>query len=199
MWFLWGIICQRFQIETTHQRNARGKKAVFMSYVWPKILFLYQIERPYWKKSQVGRLYCVRGLKEHTNRVHEGTKPFLCDSCEESFAKHFKLKPQIKGMQGGKKPFSCPMCCSQFYFSTTMQDHIIKNHKSQDLTMTEVWKNTLVEFMKAQRHSYVILVRNHLQRFQVETTHQRNGRGKKAVFMSYVWLTILFLYHNARP
>ena len=65
-------------------------------------------------------------MKDHTNRVHEGTKPFLCDSCEESFAKDFKLKLHIKGMQGGKKPFSCPICGSQFYFSTTMKDNIEK-------------------------------------------------------------------------
>ena len=122
MWFLWGIICQRFQIEITHQRNASGKKAVFMSYVWLTILFLYQNERPYWKKSQVTRPYCVRGLKEHTSRVQEGTKPFLCDSCEA-------LKLNIKGMLGGKKPFSCPMCGSQFYFSTRMKDHIEKESK----------------------------------------------------------------------
>ena len=90
------------------------------------------------KESKIARPYCVRGLKEHTSRVHEGTKPFLCDSCEESFAKDSKLKLHIKGMQGGKKPFSCPMCGSQFYFSTTMKDHIEKNHKSQDLTVSEV-------------------------------------------------------------
>ena len=90
-----------------------------MSYVWLTILFLYQ-------------------MKDHTNRVHEGIKPFLCDSCEESFAKDFKLKLHIKGMQVEKKPFSCPMCGSQFYFSTRMKDHIEKNHKSQDLTVSEV-------------------------------------------------------------
>merc|ERR1712051_630000 len=101
------------------------------------------------KESKIARPYCVRGLKEHTSRVHEGTKPFLCDSCEESFAKDFKLKLHIKGMQMEKKPFSCPMCGSQFYFSTRMKDHIEKNHKSQqDLTVSEVRKNTLVEFMK---------------------------------------------------
>ena len=82
--------------------------------------------------------YFSNTMKDHTNRVHEGTKPFLCDSCEASFAKDFKSKLYIKGMQGGKKPFSCPMCGPQFYFSTKMQDHIEKNHKSQDLTMTEV-------------------------------------------------------------
>ena len=89
-------------------------------------------------KSQVAILYCVRCLKEHAIRVHEGTKPFLCDSSEESFAKDFKLKLHIKGMQGGKKPFSCPMCGSQFYFSTSMKDHIEKNHKWKDFTALEV-------------------------------------------------------------
>ena len=72
------------------------------------------ISLPEWKtilkkKSQVAKPYCVRGLKEHTSRVHEGIKPFLCDSCEESFAKDSKLKLHIKGMQEGKKPFSCPI------------------------------------------------------------------------------------------
>ena len=32
------------------------------------------------KESKIARPYCVRGLKEHTSRVHEGTKSFLCDS-----------------------------------------------------------------------------------------------------------------------
>ena len=90
------------------------------------------------------------------------TKPFLCDSCEESFAKDSKLKLYIKGMQGRKKPFSCPMCGSQFYFSTRLKDHIEKKHKSQDFTVSEVRKNTLLEFMKALSHSYVIRGRNHL-------------------------------------
>ena len=59
-------------------------------------------------------------------------------SCEESFTKDLKLKLYIKGMQGGEKPFPCPMCGSQFYFSARMKDHIEKNHKSQDLTVSEV-------------------------------------------------------------
>ena len=71
-------------------------------------------------------------------KVHEGTKLYLCDSCEESFAKDSKLKLHIRGMHGGKKQFSCPMCGSQFYFSTRLKDHIEKNHKSQDLTVSEV-------------------------------------------------------------
>ena len=74
------------------------------------------------KKSLVARPYCAKGVKEHSSRVHEGTKQFLCDSCEESFAKDCKLKLHIKGMLWGE-----------------------------------------------------------------------------AVLMSYVWLTILFLYHNERP
>ena len=90
-------------------KECKGEKAVFMSYVWLTILFLYHNERPYWKKSQVARLYCVRGLKEHASRVHEGTKPFLCDSCEESFAKDFKLKLHIKGIQGEKSRFHAYM------------------------------------------------------------------------------------------
>ena len=143
MWFVWGIIYQRFQIETTHQRNTNGKK-------------------PFSCPMCGSQFYFSTRMKDHTNRVHEGTKPVLFDSCEESFAKGSKLKSHIKGMQGGKKLFSCPMCGSQFYFSTTMQDHIEKNHKSQDFTVSDVWKSTLLEFMKAQSHSYVILVRNHL-------------------------------------
>ena len=77
-------------------------------------------------------------MKDHTNRVHEGTKPFLFDSCQESFAKDIKLKLHIKGMQGGKQPFSCPMCGPQFYFSSRLKDHIEKNHKSQDFTVSGV-------------------------------------------------------------
>ena len=41
------------------------------------------------------------------------------------------------------------MCGTQFYFSARIKDHIEKNHKSKDLTVSEVRKNTLVEFMKA--------------------------------------------------
>ena len=72
-------------------------------------------------------------MKEHTSRVIEGTKPFLCDSCEESFAKDSKLKLHIKGMQGGKKQFSCAMCGSQFYFSTRLKDHIEKKSQVERL------------------------------------------------------------------
>ena len=145
------------------------------------------ISLPQWKtilkkKSQVERPYCVRGLKEHTSRVHEGTKPFICDSCKESFAKYSKLKLHIKGMLGGKKPFSCPICGSQFYFSTRMKNHIEKNHKSQDLTASEVWKNTLVEFMKAQSHSYVILVRNHLPKIPNWNYISKECMGEKKPF-----------------
>ena len=94
------------QIETAHQRNARGKKKLFSglmcgSQFYSSTRMKDHIE----KKSQVARPDCVRGLKEHTSRVHEGTKPFLCDSCEESFAKDSKLKVHIKGMQGGKSHF----------------------------------------------------------------------------------------------
>ena len=37
------------------------------------------------------------------------------------------------------------MCGSQFYFTARIKDHIEKNQKSQDLTVSEVSKNTPVE------------------------------------------------------
>ena len=68
-------------------------------------------------------------MKEHTSRVHEGTKPFLCDSCEESFAKDSKLKLHIKGMQGGE---SSKVLRLVIFFN------IEEKHKSQNLTASEV-------------------------------------------------------------
>ena len=58
-----------------------------------------------------------------------------------------------------------------------LKDHIITIHELQDFTErksatfakdnsqgSEVWKNMLVEFMKALSYVYVILVRNHLSK-----------------------------------
>ena len=87
-----------------------------------------------------------------------------------------------KECKGEKKLFSCPMCGPQFHFSTSLKDHIEKNHKSEDFTVSGVWKNTLVEFMKAQSHSYVILVRNHLPKIPNWNYTSKECKGEKSRF-----------------
>ena len=69
-------------------------------------------------------------MKEPTCRVHEGTKPFLYDSCEESFAKDFKLKLHIKGIQGGKSRFHV-LCVAHNFISLSNYMTILKQIMSR--------------------------------------------------------------------
>ena len=78
-----------------------------------------------------------RGLQKHTSRVHEGKKPFQCQDMYvivvRNICQKFTIEITYPWSELEKKPFPCPQCGLQFYFSTRLKKHIPKSHKGKTL------------------------------------------------------------------
>ena len=53
-------------------------------------------------------------LKGHTESVHKGKKPFICNICDASFSEKGNLKGHIESVHKGKKPSKCDICDASF-------------------------------------------------------------------------------------
>ena len=66
-------------------------------------------------------------LKINITSVHEGIKPFKCNSCGASFARKSQLKNHIVSIQK-KTPFKCNTCDSSFASKGSLIVHNSSNH-----------------------------------------------------------------------
>ena len=56
-------------------------------------------------------------------QVHEGTKPFKCDTCNAAFTSKQGLKGHIASIHGGTKSFKCTVCDAIFARNTHLSGH----------------------------------------------------------------------------
>ena len=49
-------------------------------------------------------------MKRHIESVHEGKKPFKCETCEYTYSQKSHLNQHVAKVHEGKKPFKCQIC-----------------------------------------------------------------------------------------
>ena len=73
-----------------------------------------------------------RGLKNHIQTVHEGTKvKFKCDFCGKSLTEPHGLKLHILAIHEGRKDYKCDYCSHKFSSKGTMKRHIYSVHQGK--------------------------------------------------------------------
>ena len=67
-------------------------------------------------------------------QVHEGTKPFKCDTCDAGFTSKQGLKGHIASIHGGTKSFKCTVCDAIFARNTHLSGHMTSIHEERSLS-----------------------------------------------------------------
>ena len=70
-------------------------------------------------------------LNVHIVAVHEGIKPFKCDTCDANFARKDKLIAHIAAIHEGKKPYKCGNCDARFAQKPNLHGHIAAVHEGK--------------------------------------------------------------------
>ena len=66
-------------------------------------------------------------LVEHIEIVHQGKRPFQCDSCSKTFSRKGSLRTH-KLLHFGVKPFPCPLCEKKCHETIQLIKHLLKKH-----------------------------------------------------------------------
>ena len=73
-------------------------------------------------------------LNEHVAYVHEGKKPFKCETCQASFADKRNLKSHVSVVHEGKKAFKCSVCNAEFTLKSPLNTHMATIHGGKKST-----------------------------------------------------------------
>ena len=187
MWFLWGIICQ---IKITHRRNAIRKK-LFSCPECGSQFYIYTKLKDHIIRIHEAQDFTERKSATFAKDNSQGSE--ICKNILVEFMKalsyiyvtlvrnHLPKIPNWNSKSnecnGGKSRSNVLKVDHNSISLPEWKGHIIRTHELQDFTErkcatfardnsqgSEVWKNMLVEFMKALSYLYVILVRNHLSK-----------------------------------
>ena len=60
--------------------------------------------------------------------VHEGKKPFKCESCDYSCSLKGHLNQHVASVHEGKKPFKCKTCNHSFSEKGSLKKHVAAIH-----------------------------------------------------------------------
>ena len=60
----------------------------------------------------------------HIDTVHEKKKPFLCNSCDASFAARGNLNKHVATVHEKKKSFKCNTCNVTFAHKQSLERHV---------------------------------------------------------------------------
>ena len=63
--------------------------------------------------------------------VHEGTKPFKCDTCDAGFTSKQGLEGHVVSIHGGTKSFKCTICDAIFAPNTHLSGHMASIHEGK--------------------------------------------------------------------
>ena len=79
-----------------------------------------------------------------TASVHDGKKPFKCESCDNSFHLKENLQEHVTTVHEGKMPFKCDLCDYDCLSKEAMQQHIVSVHEeSSGSTSTKQKSNKI--------------------------------------------------------
>ena len=70
-------------------------------------------------------------LKKHVESVHEGIRPFKCESCDAKFSYERDKKNHISSVHKGEKPFNCGFCDKNFATINGLKGHISTTHEEK--------------------------------------------------------------------
>ena len=90
----------------------------------------------------------------HIAAVHEGKKPFKCETCDATFARKNKftrkdnLNTHIATVHEEMKPFKCDLCNTKFTSKHSLNGHIAavhegKSHSNVTLVRLNLHKNLI--------------------------------------------------------
>ena len=74
----------------------------------------------------------MKKIKRHTATVHEGKKPFKCESCDNSYTSKKALTYHIESSHERKKTIFCKSCDLSFRLTRALKSHIRSVHEEKD-------------------------------------------------------------------
>ena len=76
--------------------------------------------------------YAVKALlmwAQHIAAIHEGKKPFKCDTCDYSCSEKGSMKKHVSSVHEGKKSFKCEVCNSSCSEKSNLNQHVALVHE----------------------------------------------------------------------
>ena len=86
-------------------------------------------------------------MKENVASVHEGKRPFNCETCDYRCSKKCHLKKHVEIVHKGKKPFQCEFCDHTFSQKGHLKRHVASVHEGRKSFKCGICDYTATFFM----------------------------------------------------